>query len=159
MELAIFVGLQGSGKSTFYKMHFATTHDYVSKDTFRSNRRPALRQLELVEESLQASRSVVVDNTNPAREDRSELIALGHRYGAEVVGYYFEVQLKKSIERNQQRTGKARVPNVAIFATQKKLVAPTHEEGFDKLFVVRTGDNFTFDVSALEPAPTDRDIL
>jgi predicted kinase len=147
MELVIFIGLQGSGKSTFYQMHFAATHAYVSKDVLRNNRRPARRQLQLVEEALQAGHSVVVDNTNPAVEDRAELIRLGHQYGAEVISYYFEVQVKKSLERNQQRDGKARVPNIAIFVTAKKLARPTYAEGFDKLFSVRTGDDFTFEIS------------
>src|SRR5581483_1249299 len=119
MELVIFIGLQGSGKSTFYQMHFAATHAYVSKDLLRNNKQR--RQLQQVEEALQADRSVIVDNTNPAVEDRAELIRLGHQYGAEVIGYYFEAQVKKSLERNGQRSGKARVPNIAIFATAKKL--------------------------------------
>lgn len=147
MEVVIFIGLQGSGKSTFYQMHFATTHEYVSKDLLRNNRRPARRQLQLVEEALQAGRSVVVDNTNPTVEDRADLIRLGNQYGADVTGYYFEVQLKKSLERNRQRDGKARVPDIAIFATAKKLTRPTCAEGFDKLFAVQAGDDFTFEIS------------
>jgi predicted kinase len=147
MELVIFIGLQGSGKSTCYQMHFASTYAYVSKDLLRNNSRPARRQLQLVEEALQAVRSVVVDNTNPKVEDRAELIRLGHRYSAEVIGYYFEMQVKKSLERNRQRDGKARVPDIAIFATAKKLVRPTYAEGFDKLFYVRSDDDFIFDIS------------
>jgi predicted kinase len=147
MELVIFIGLQGSGKSTFYQLHFASTHAYVSKDLLRNNSRPARRQLQLVEEALQSGCSVVIDNTNPTVEDRAGLISLGHHYSAEAIGYYFEVQVKKSLERNRQRTGKARVPNIAIFATVKKLVRPTYVEGFDKLFYVRSDDNFAFDIS------------
>jgi predicted kinase len=146
MELVIFIGLQGSGKSTFYQMHFATTHEHVSKDLLRNNRQPARRQLQLVEEALQAGRSVVVDNTNPAVKDRADLIHLGHQYNAEIIGYYFEEQVKKSLERNHQRSGKARVPDIAIFATAKKLVRPTDAEGFDKLFIVQTGDDFAFEI-------------
>jgi predicted kinase len=32
MELVIFIGLQASGKSTFYHERFARTHVHVSKD-------------------------------------------------------------------------------------------------------------------------------
>jgi predicted kinase len=151
MEIVIFIGLQGSGKSTFYYKNFAATHEYVSKDLLRNNRRPARRQLQLVEEALQAGRSVVVDNTNPTVEDRAELIRLGHQYGAEAIGYYFEVQVKKSLERNRQRNGKARVPDIAIFATAKKLVRPTHAEGFDKLFAIQAGDDFAFEIDEITP--------
>ena len=51
------------------------------------------------------------------------------------------------LERNRQRTGKARVPDVAIFATLKKLVRPSYKEGFDRLFYVRMADDGTFEVS------------
>ena len=69
-ELVIFVGLQGAGKSTFYRTFFASTHDLVSKDRLRNNRKPARRQVHLIEEALAAGRSVVIDNTNPTAEDR-----------------------------------------------------------------------------------------
>ena len=77
MELAIFVGLQGAGKSTFYQTRFAATHAYVSKDRFRHNRNRGRRQAQLVAEALRAGRPVVVDNTNPTAADRAPLIALG----------------------------------------------------------------------------------
>lgn len=148
MDLIILIGLQAAGKSTFFRTYFATTHAYVSKDLLRNNRQPARRQLQLVEEALQAGHSVVVDNTNAAREDRAALISLGHQYGAQVIGYCFEVQVSKSIERNKQRTGKAQVPPVAIFATLKRLVLPSYKEGFDMLYTVHSNDDFTFTISA-----------
>ncbi len=42
-SMAILVGLQASGKSTFYRRHLAGTHALVSKDRLRNNRRPARR--------------------------------------------------------------------------------------------------------------------
>lgn len=146
MELIILMGLQASGKSTFYRLHFATTHAHVSKDLFRNNKRPGKRQMYLIEEALKAGQSVVVDNTNPTPEVREPLIRLAHAYGAEVIGYYFESETRSSIERNQTRSGKARVPDVAIYVTSKKLVRPTYAEGFDKLYDVRIVDDVGFEV-------------
>ena len=146
MELIIFVGLQASGKSTFYRTHFLATHLYVSKDLLDNNKKPNRRQMQLIECALQAKHSVVVDNTNPTVEGRVPLIALGHTYGAEIIGYYFESEVSECVERNKQRVGKARVPDVAIYVTAKKLVRPTYAEGFDKLYGVRIGDNDTFGV-------------
>jgi predicted kinase len=147
MEMIILIGLQGSGKSTFYQQRFAGTHERVSMDLLRTNKKPARRQLQLIEAALQAGHSLVVDNTNPAREGRAELVRLGHERGATVVGYYFEPQLRRSLERNALREGNARVPNVAIFATMKKLVRPSYEEGFDQLFYVRTMDAMHFEIT------------
>jgi predicted kinase len=147
MKVIILIGLQASGKSTFYRTHFAASHEYVSKDLLRNNSRPARRQLQLVEEALTAGRSVVIDNTNPTAEDRAPLTELGHRYRAEVVGYYFEAKVKESLERNKQREGKARVPDIAIFATLKRLARPTYAEGFDELFYVRAVGDERFEVA------------
>src|SRR5919199_4991024 len=113
MELVIFIGLQASGKSTFFRKHFAATHEHVSKDLMRNNKNPNRRQTQLIEVALQAGRSVVVDNTNPTVEDRASLIQLGHTYGAQIIGYYFKSQVKHCLERNQQRFGKDQVPDVA----------------------------------------------
>lgn len=144
MEMIILVGLQAAGKSIFYRSHFASTHVHISKDLFRHNRHPARRQQQLIEEALQNGRSVVIDNTNPTVEEREQLIQLGHSYGAMVIGYYLESSVKLSLERNKQRTGKAQVPDIAIFATRKRLVLPTYAEGFDKLCVVQVAENGSF---------------
>lgn len=141
MELVIMIGLQASGKTTFARSRFGATYQYVSKDLLGNNSNPARRQRQLIEEALQQGLSVVVDNTNPTIEARREIIALGRLYDAEITGYYFAVQLKQCLERNHAREGKARVPDVAIFATLKKLTRPSYAEGFTKLFYVyNTGD-------------------
>ena len=136
-ELVIFVGLQASGKSTFFRERFAATHEHVSKDLFPHNRNRNRRQRELVEAALGAGRCVVVDNTNPTPEDREPLIQHGRGFGARIVGYYFESPVRECLARNARREGRARVPDVAIFATAKRLVPPSHAEGFDELNRVR----------------------
>lgn len=147
MEIIIFVGLQASGKSTLYRTLFASTHAYVSKDLLRNNKRPARRQQQLAEEALQLGHSVVIDNTNPTPEDRAPLIALGHQHGAQVIGYYFEIQVKRSLEWNARRSGVAHVPHVGIFATLKRLTAPTYKEGFDQLYTVQATEHDQFEIT------------
>ncbi len=139
MELVVFVGLQGSGKSTLYATRFAATHALVSKDRMRNNPNPERRQRQLIEEHLSAGRSVVVDNTNPTPAVRAPLIELGRRFGARVVAYFMESTVQESLARNANREGKAKVPDVAIYATAKKLVPPTLEEGFDALYRAKLG--------------------
>ena len=140
MEMMIFIGLQAAGKSTFYAERLAETHTHVSMDNLRNNPRPARRQQQLVAEALAAGQSVAVDNTNPTPEARAPLIALAREYGAQAVGYYFMPDVKGSLARNAQRQGRARVPDVAIFTTRKRLVPPSFAEGFDALYTVRVED-------------------
>lgn len=136
-ELLIFVGLPGSGKSTYFFAHFAATHVHVSKDLMPNARRREDRQRALIDEALAAGHDVVVDNTNPSRAIREPIIAAGKRYGARVIAYYFECAVKQALLRNKQREGKGRVPDVAIFVTAKKLQAPGVDEGFDEVHVIR----------------------
>jgi predicted kinase len=146
MEMVILIGLQASGKSAFSRACFAATHEHISKDRLRNIKHPGMKQAQLIEEALQKGHSVVIDNTNPTVEDREPLIRLGRMYGAEITGYYFESQVRQCLERNRLREGKARVPDVAIYVTAKKLVRPSFKEGFDKLFYVRISGNSTFEI-------------
>src|SRR5579871_4215961 len=146
MELVVFVGLQGSGKSTFFRERFAATHTMVSLDLLRNNAKPRRRQEQLIAEALAAGRSVVVDNTSPTVADRAPLIALGRQYGATVVSYFFETPIADALRRNRQREGRARVPDLAIYATAKMLVRPTHAEGFDQVYRVRVRESGGFAV-------------
>jgi predicted kinase len=141
VELVVFVGLQASGKSTFFRERFAGSYQHVSKDLFPNNRNKNRRQEHLLRAALSAGRCVVVDNTNPTLEDRRALIGLGGEYGARIVGYYFDASVRECLLRNEMREGKARVPDVAIYATAKMLVAPSIEEGFDELLRVRLNDS------------------
>jgi predicted kinase len=132
--LIIFIGLPAAGKSTHYRTHFAATHVHVSKDLLPRG----ARQEPLIEAALKAGKSVVVDNTNPSAAIRAPLIALGRRHGARIVAYVFDAEVKTLLARNSKREGKARVPNVAIFATKKKLAPPSYDEGFDEIHLIKT---------------------
>lgn len=150
MDLVLFIGLQGSGKSSFYRERFAATHVHVSKDLWPNARKREARQRRLVSEALGQGRSVVVDNTNPLTEDRSPLIAMGRERGARVVGYAFESELEACLARNAARVGRARVTDKAIHITWRKLRRPSYAEGFDALFHVRLGPEGGFHVSEWE---------
>lgn len=153
MELVILTGLQASGKSSFYQARLANTHELVSKDLLRNNSNRERRQRQLIEQALVAGRSVAVDNTNATPQLRAPLIALGKQYGATITGYYFAAEVPGCLARNRVREGRARVPDVAIFATRKILVPPTLAEGFDALFVVRLTDAGGFDVETRSTEP------
>ncbi len=132
MEAVIFVGIQGTGKSTFYKESFFDTHIRINLDMLRTKHREKL----IFEACLEAKQKFVIDKMNVSREARSEYIERAKKYGFKIVGYYFNSSLKKASERNSRRKGKARIPDKGLFDALKRLQIPSFDEGFDELFYV-----------------------
>lgn len=138
-ELVVMVGLQGAGKSTVVRSLYPS-HAVVSKDHWPNARRRETRQLRLVNELLGAGRGVVVDNTNPSAEERAPLVALGRRHGCVVLAVFVDTPVEVALRRNAAREGAARVPDVGLYATAKRLAVPTEAEGFDRVEIVRCPD-------------------
>ncbi len=131
MEAVVFVGLQASGKSSFYKERFFATHVRISLDLLRTRN----RERRLLALCLETQQPFVIDNTNPTREERAKYIDAAKSAKYSVVGFYFRSKAEDCLARNQQRTD--RVPDVGLLSTAKKLELPTLEEGFDTLKYVR----------------------
>lgn len=139
MEAIILVGIQASGKSTFYQRYFYRTHIRLSLDMLKTRNRERI----LLAACIEAKQPVVIDNTNPTREERARYIEPLKKAGFRIKGYYLRSQLGECLARNILRTGKERIPEVGIAATYRKLVLPSYEEGFDELFyVVMRGEQF-----------------
>lgn len=85
---------------------------------------------------LQMQQRFVVDNTNPTVEERKKYIDLAKKAHYKIIGYYFPTTTEKALQRNQHRTGKARIPIAGILGTFKKLRTPAWHEGFDQLYTV-----------------------
>jgi predicted kinase len=149
VECVVFVGLPASGKSTFYRQRFASTHTHISKDLLPGSANKSVRQARDLRAALGAGQSVVVDNTNPAVADREEIIGVARQVGARVIGYYFAATARDCVGRNRGREGTARVPPVAIFPAAKRLVVPTTQEGFDELWQVTISPDGGFDVAPM----------
>ncbi|WP_028589006.1 ATP-binding protein [Paenibacillus massiliensis] len=137
MECVIFVGIQASGKSTFYKERFFTTHMRINLDMLKTRYREHI----FVEAALKGKQAFVVDNTNPTVADRQKYIAAAKEHNFKMIGYYFHPDYELSIHRNEQRQGKAKIPEIGIKSTLKNLQIPTYAEGFDELYMVRSLDN------------------
>jgi predicted kinase len=148
-ECVILVGLPAAGKTTFYQQRFAGTHVHISKDLWPKSADKGARQARELSAALSAGHPVVVDNTSPTPADRASIIALAHEHGARVIGYHFTSTPRESLGRNRGREGKARVPDVAIFATAKRLTPPVKDEGFDELYSVSVAGEGTFEVQAM----------
>lgn len=132
MEAVIFIGIQASGKSTFYEERFAATHIRINLDMLKTRR----RELALLDTCIQEGRSFVVDNTNVLAQERERYITRAKQAGYRVTGYFFSTSLKDAIKRSLNRDGKARIPERGVAAKYYALQPPRYEEGFDQLYVV-----------------------
>lgn len=144
MEMVLFVGGQGAGKTTFYKQMFFDTHLRVNLDMLRMRHRERL----LLQACIAMKQRFVVDNTNPTVQDRERYLVVARDAGFRVLGYHFDVALPDLLQRNAARSGKARVPDLAIKGTVKKLQPPALAEGFDALYRVVPCDG-GFDVTEI----------
>jgi len=140
MEAIIFIGIQGSGKSSFYKKHFFHTHIRINLDMLKTRHREQM----FVQTCLETNQRFVVDNTNPTVEDRLHYIQPAKAKQFKIVGYYFPPDLEGCKGRNNRRHGKQMIPLVGLLATYKKLIPPTYQEGFDELYSVKIGTNYSF---------------
>lgn len=135
-QIFIFIGLQASGKTTFYENVLAC-HGlvHINLDTLRRRHRETME----IKVCLDSRKSFVVDNTNPQITDRQRYISLARAYGYEVIGIFFQSRIEDCIKRNELR--ERRVPRCAIPGTSNKLQMPTYGEGFDQLYFARIVDN------------------
>ena len=139
MEMVIFVGLPGSGKSSFYKERFFNSHVRISLDLLKTRH----REDRLLAVCLETDQRFVIDNTNPSKAERAKYIraAQAARVRYKIIGCYFESKVEDCLRRNAQRQDVGRVPDVAILSAANRFELPTMDEGFDELQHVRLTDS------------------
>jgi predicted kinase len=132
MEALLFVGIQGTGKTSFYKERFFETHLRISRDMLRTRARQNL----LIAACLAAKQPFVVDDTNVTKARRAEHIAAAKSAGFRVIGFYFRSPLGAALRRNRERPPDRVIPAAGVAGTHKRLEPPAWEEGFDELHLV-----------------------
>ncbi len=138
----MFIGVQASGKSSFFREKFFDTHVRLNLDMLRTRHRESV----LLRACIEGKARFVVDNTNPTRDDRRRYIDAARAAGYRIVGYYFQSSLPVALERNAGREGSERVPDIGVRNTYAKLELPARDEGFDELYYVSVAPGGGFDV-------------
>jgi hypothetical protein len=132
MEAVLIVGLQASGKTTFYRDRFFRTHVRLSLDQLRTRHREAI----LLRACLEAKQPFVVDNTNPTAAERARYLGPARAAGFRTIGYIFRPDVEGSLARNRERPPAERIPIPGVLGTAKRFETPTLDEGFDALWWV-----------------------
>src|SRR5215467_2829302 len=113
MEAVILIGIQGAGKTTFYRERFFETHIRISLDVLKTRN----RERRFLQTCLATQQRFAVDNTNVRKAERAVYIESAKRAGFRVTGYFFDVDLKGALGRNAQRTGGGKIPVAGVVAT------------------------------------------
>ena len=133
MDAVIFVGLQGAGKSTFYRERFFATHLRINLDMLKTRH----RENRFLQACIETRQPFVVDNTNATCVERQVYIEAARRAGFRVIGYYFQSRVEDCKRRNEQRPAEERIPVRGILGTSGRMELPSPDQGFDELFYVR----------------------
>ena len=150
MEMVLFVGIQATGKSSFYLERFFRTHVRINLDMLKTLHREDL----LVKACLQGKTAFVVDKMNLTRADRATYIGPAKKAGFRICGYSFDSSLTGALQRNARREIADRVPEAGLTGASKRLELPSYSEGFDQLFSVRMDGQGGFAVEEFKTAPT-----
>ncbi len=142
--VVLAIGLPGSGKSSWFKRHNVVplSSDMVRSLLFDDVREQRYQDLvfsnlrSMLKARLIAKRPMnYVDATNLTPQERQHWIKLAKDYNYEVHAVFFDVPLQVCIERHQRRDRV--VPEDVMRRMAAKLKAPSFEEGFAKITVVR----------------------
>ena len=138
-KLYTMIGLPGSGKSTFTKNHkecVIISTDAIRAELFGSEECQENGSLifkiafKRIREALEQGCDIIFDATNVSRKARKCVF----QFNAEHIAVFVNTDVEECKRRNSQRERK--VPEFVIDKMASRLVAPTVEEGFEKVIVL-----------------------
>jgi predicted kinase len=150
-EIIVMIGLPGVGKSTVIKRDYPN-HTIVSSDdiiekyaaeegktydqVFQKYIGQASGEMKSVfRRAVQNNENIVWDQTNLSKKKRRGILSQVPRHYRKVA-VVFDVSDKVRYERMAQREGKS-IPAHVIQSMEKAYQAPTKDEGFDEIRVIK----------------------
>ena len=150
-KVYLMCGLPGSGKSTFIHKYRELTDAVISRDAVRFSIikedeeyfakedyvfKTFIKEINkaLKDESVER---VFIDATHLSPKARAKVIKpMDKNNVAELNAIYFDVPINIAIERNNQRTGRAKVPTNVIINMAKSYSYPILLEGFNHIYSI-----------------------
>lgn len=139
VELVLFCGSPGAGKSTFYWTHLKPLgYERVNQDVLKTRE----RCMKAATQYLDDKTSVVVDNTNADIETRASWMALARRIKVPVRLVHFTASAKLCEHNDTVRAltgvsmnpeGRTMLPKMAFHGYASRYREPRLEEGFEDI--------------------------
>ena len=152
-KLIMMVGVPGSGKSTWVQNNKSETDVLVSRDAIRfamlkEDEDYFAHESEVFNEfiwriadALAEDKTVIADATHLNKKSRALVLDKVRKLADEIEAVMIDVDLITALERNDNRTGRAFVPRGVIRRMYFQMEAPTKEEGFTKIRIIKEENN------------------
>jgi protein phosphatase len=167
--LIVLIGASGSGKSTFARQHFKPT-EILSSDFCRAlisdqeNNQAVTRDAFAVLHFIAAKRLAyrrltVIDATSVQPLARRPLLQLAQAYGAPPVAIVLDLPEAVCLRRHHHRPDREFSPAVILKQLQelrRSLASGLDQEGFQRVFVLKSEDEVAHVTVWREPRPPRR---
>jgi bifunctional polynucleotide phosphatase/kinase len=136
LDIVIFVGSPGSGKSTFYKMHLAPLgYERVNQDLLKSRD----KCVKVASDHLKGSKPIAVDNTNRDRPTRKVWVDLAKKFNVPVRCIWFTADAGlcqhndtvRALSEGHNPEKRSMLPGSAFPIYKNAFEAPDVKEGFE----------------------------
>lgn len=147
-EVVILQGPPASGKSTFARRYFRP-HNYeiINRDTLQT---PA-KCLKAAREALDQGKSIVIDNTNPSADARSDYIELAKSHKIPCRCFVMDTPIELCHHLNYVRVHQTngdvrRIPDVGYNMYKKNYQEPKTNEGISEITHIEWSPKFDSDL-------------